>query len=62
MVELIGLDDDETKHKEEDPKGVEDPMDVCADTFLVAAGGGLNDKDGLDDEEDASGVEELDIC
>ena len=62
MVELVVLDYDEAGYGGEDGEVVEGGVRVGALFLLLGCVGGLEDEDGLDEEEDGGGVEELNSC
>ena len=62
MVEFVVLDYDEAGDGREDGEVVEGGVRVGALFLLLGCVGGLKDEDGLDEEEDGGGVEELNSC
>lgn len=59
VVDFVVFDDDEAGDCGQDGDVVEGGVDVGALFLLFAGVGGLDDKDGLDEEEESGGVEEL---
>lgn len=55
----VCTDDHYSSHKGSHTEDIEARVDVCSVSFLFLRGCGLDDEDGLDEEEDSGGLEEL---